>query len=270
MKTICIDSGHIPGMNQCPCVPAYSEGREMWVLGEMLGATLRNLFDDCKVIYTRKNAYETLRDDGLDDCVERGINARGADFFVSLHSNASNNNNCNGCNFVYVIYPYDGINGSEAIAGNLAEAVETALYMNGVKLSPWQTATRQGSRGEYYGVLRGARSVGVPLYFIIEHGFHTNRENAIALLNPQTLTDIATSEALVIGDILHLHKREYIPGDVNGNGKIDPQDYAMLKRFLLGTFDLSEEQIARGDADCDGHITPKDYAIIKRKYLGTL
>lgn len=267
MKTVCIDTGHVPGMNVSPCVPAYSEGREMALLGEMLGATLQEYYDDCKITYTRKNAYEVLRDDGIDDCVERGMNARGADLFISLHSNASNDNVCDGINYVTVFYPYDGMNESEKHAGTIAENVENALYMNGVDLSPWQTKTRRGSRGEWYGVMRGARSVGVPLYFICESGFHTNAKTAVALLNPETLTDIAVALTLSIGGILGLHTRDYVPGDVNGNGKIDPQDYAMLKRYLLGTYQLTDEQIKRADIDGDGHLTPKDYAMIKRKYL---
>lgn len=58
-------------------------------------------------------------------------------------------------------------------------------------------------------------------------------------------------------------------GDVNGNGKLDPQDYAMVKRFVLGTYELTPEQAERADVSGDGKITAKDYAMIKRMYLGT-
>jgi hypothetical protein len=58
-------------------------------------------------------------------------------------------------------------------------------------------------------------------------------------------------------------------GDVNGNGKLDAQDYAMVKRYVLGTFKLTEKQKERADVDGDGKVTSKDYAMIKRAYLGT-
>ena len=268
--TVCIDTGHVAGANRSPCVVAYSEGTQMWALGEMLGAALSELYADVVVKYTRTDINQNLRPDGGEDVVERGHAAAGSDLFVSLHSNASNNDKCDGINFVWVCYPYDAIDNTPEDAQKLAEAAETALYINRIPVQPWRVETRRGSRGDWYGVMRGAREVGVRKYFIIEHGFHTNADNALALLKTDVLTDIAIAEALAIGDILHLTKREYIPGDVNGNGKIDPQDYAMLKRFLLGTYDLTVEQKIRADISGDGHLTSKDYAMIKRKYLGTL
>lgn len=268
--TICIDSGHVAGANRSPCVPAYSEGTQMWALGEMLGAALSELYADVVVKYTRTDINQNLRPDGGEDVVERGNAAAGSDLFVSLHSNASNNDKCDNINFVSVFYPYDAIDNTHEDAQKLAEAAETALCINKVPIQPCCVTTRRGSRGDWYGVMRGAREVGVRKYFIIEHGFHTNADNALALLKTDVLTDIAIAEALAIGDILHLTKREFVPGDVNGNGEIDPQDYAMLKRFLLGTYDLTVEQKIRADISGDGHLTSKDYAMIKRKYLGTL
>lgn len=268
--TICIDTGHNAYGNKSPCVPDYIEGVQMWTLGEMLGAALSELYADVVVKYTRTDINQNLRPDGGEDVVERGHAAAGSDLFVSLHSNASSNTTCNGINYVVVYYPYDAIDNTTEDAQKLAEAAETALYINKVPVQPWRVETRRGSRGDWYGVMRGAREVGVRKYFIIEHGCHTNADNALALLKTDVLTDIAIAEALAIGDILHLTKREYVPGDVNGNGEIDPQDYAMLKRFLLGTYDLTVEQKIRADISGDGHLTSKDYAMIKRKYLGTL
>lgn len=264
MKKICIDTGHVPGANKSPCVPGYSEGTQMAALGEMLAALLVEYYDDAEVFFTREDITDDV------DVVKRGRAARGADLFISLHSNASNNTKCDNINFVYVLYPYDGINDSARIAGELADAAECALYGHGVNMSPWRIDTRQGANGDWYGVMRGARQVGVPLYFIIEHGFHTNEANALTLLEPAALADLALSETLAIGEVLMLHRREFIPGDVNGNGKIDPQDYAMLKRYLLGTYELTVAQKIRADISGDGHLTAKDYAMIKRKVLGTL
>lgn len=269
IKQVCIDAGHVPGANKSPCVPAYSEGTQMWALQNMLAGALEELFDDVDVFFTRERPDEKLTPSGQ-DVFQRGKRAKGADLFVSLHSNASNNVKCDGINFVTVFYPYDGRNNSAAAADTLADAAETAMYSHVKKLSHYQTLTRQGSYGDWYGVMRGAASVGVPLYFIVEHGFHTNADNAVALLDSATLADIAAAEALAIGEILGLHKREYKPGDVNGDGHIDARDYAMLKRYLLGTYELTAAELARADANGDGVVNAADYATIKRKVLGTL
>lgn len=58
-------------------------------------------------------------------------------------------------------------------------------------------------------------------------------------------------------------------GDVNGNGKLDAMDYAMVKRYVLGTYGLSNEQRKRADVNGDGKVDARDYAMIKRLYLGT-
>ena len=62
---------------------------------------------------------------------------------------------------------------------------------------------------------------------------------------------------------------EYIPGDVNGNGKIDAADYAMCKRAYLKTFALSAEQLMRADINKNGKVDASEYAMIKRHFLKT-
>lgn len=72
-----------------------------------------------------------------------------------------------------------------------------------------------------------------------------------------------------------LIKSEIIPqlksvkGDVNGNGKIDAQDYSLAKRHCLKTYTLSSDMIARGDLNGNGNIDASEYALIKRHCLGT-
>ncbi|MBR5745909.1 MAG: phosphodiester glycosidase family protein [Clostridia bacterium] len=61
----------------------------------------------------------------------------------------------------------------------------------------------------------------------------------------------------------------FVPGDVNGNGKIDTADYAMCKRAYLKTFTLSEEQLMRADINKNGKVDASEYAMIKRHYLKT-
>lgn len=62
---------------------------------------------------------------------------------------------------------------------------------------------------------------------------------------------------------------KFIKGDVNGNGKIDAQDYQLAKRSCLKTFELSDEMLARGDFNGNGRIDASEYVLIKRHVLGT-
>lgn len=59
-------------------------------------------------------------------------------------------------------------------------------------------------------------------------------------------------------------------GDVNGDGKVSASDYLMLKRYVLGSVDLSSSQLSRGDMDGDGDVDKIDYIRLKRTVLGTL
>ena len=77
------------------------------------------------------------------------------------------------------------------------------------------------------------------------------------------------NDYLTDAEIIYGYVFEYVPGDVNGNGKIDSQDYAMTKRAFLKTFTLSAEQLARADVNRNGNADSKDYAMIKRHFLRT-
>ena len=64
-------------------------------------------------------------------------------------------------------------------------------------------------------------------------------------------------------------KPGYVPGDVTGDGAVNALDYAMLKRSVLGTYELAEDRLAAADVNGDGAIDALDYAMVKRHVLGT-
>ncbi len=58
-------------------------------------------------------------------------------------------------------------------------------------------------------------------------------------------------------------------GDIDGDGSLHAKDYMKLKRHILGTYNLTEEEYARADVDQNGKVEAKDYMMLKRVILGT-
>ena len=59
-------------------------------------------------------------------------------------------------------------------------------------------------------------------------------------------------------------------GDVSGNGKIDTLDYLLVKRHVIGTLVLTDEQQKVADVSGNGKVDTLDYLMIKRHVIGTL
>ncbi len=253
MKTkIVVDAGHYGTKNVSPVVPDYCESKQMWKLQELLVSELKKYgFDP---IPTRKKQTQDL------EVTCRGKLASDAKLFVSLHSNAVPEGGSEKTDHVSVYAPYDGRNDSHRLAGRLAACVAELMCVKGY------VKTRKSAKGdwEYYGVLRGASSVGCPLYFILEHSFHTNKNSCLWLLDDNNLKKLAVAEAAVIADWFGMKK---VFGDVNGNGDLDSGDYFLLKRAILGTVELSEEETDAADVNGDGKINITDYTMIKRAFL---
>lgn len=188
-----LDPGHSGSRyNASPVYPGYYESNMTWTLAHKLKAAL--ISKGFEVGLTR---YDKDEDPDLTD---RGRRSAGYDLFLSLHSNAAS--------FEEADYPLmihmasddktdiDEI--SCEIAHMLGDAVAQAMECDE---SIYYTKTTDFDRDgngyvddEWYGVLFGAKSVGVP-GIIIEHGFHTNRRCAMWLSDDKNLTRLAEAEA---------------------------------------------------------------------------
>ena len=60
-----------------------------------------------------------------------------------------------------------------------------------------------------------------------------------------------------------------VQGDANGDGKVSSVDYAVIKRAVLGRYELSEAGLIAADVNFDGRVNAMDYMIVKRVVLGT-
>ncbi len=87
------------------------------------------------------------------------------------------------------------------------------------------------------------------------------REELLALLRCELVSSVE------FDNLPKIPEPRYEPGDVNLNGKLDVQDYMMLKRYLLGTFALTHEQKVAADFDRDWEVHAKDYMKLKRYLL---
>lgn len=191
MAKVMIDAGHYGSYNQSIVYPQYYESKQMWKLHLLLKKHLE--YFGFEVLQTRSNQGE---DFGV---TARGKLAKGCDLFLSLHSDACDSANVNRAT---VFYAYDDYNKASELAKQIAHAVGLCMGVSGT------TKTRQGNNGDYYGVMRGARSVGCPLYYIIEHSFHTCKASAEWLMCDKNLDKLAKAEAGVIAAYYGMKKEE--------------------------------------------------------------
>ena len=182
-KKILLDAGHYTNYNQSNVYKNYYEGNAMWILQGFLKKELEAY--GFTVGVTR-----TSRDKDL-AVTARGQMAKGYDLFVSLHSNACDTESVDR---VVIIKGYDQ---PDTLSAKLGQELTKVI---GVKQA-YQIMVRKNDAGkDYYGVLRGADSVGVKDRILIEHGFHTNTATAKWLCNEANLKKIAQTEAKVIAD----------------------------------------------------------------------
>jgi N-acetylmuramoyl-L-alanine amidase len=192
VSKICIDAGHY-GKYNSGVVKGYYEAVQMWRLQDLLVAELRKR--GVTVVVTRSNQAADL------SLISRGKKAKGCDLFLSLHSNAASTESVD-YPVAYVLRPNARTNIDEKAAQiglNLAKVVQGVMGTT----QGARTATRAASGDrdgngvrddEYYGVLEGARRVGVPAV-ILEHSFHTNRKACAWLMVDANLQDLAKAEA---------------------------------------------------------------------------
>ena len=81
-----------------------------------------------------------------------------------------------------------------------------------------------------------------------------------------TIRADAADDSLVYAE-LTVTITDRIPGDVDGDGKVTTKDSILIRRYLLGGWDVTINEDA-ADVDKDGKITVKDSILIRRYLLG--
>lgn len=191
-KRICLDAGHYGKYNRSPVVKEYYESEMNWKLHLLLKKYLEGY--GFEVITTRADQKEDLA------LYQRGATAKGCDLFISLHSNAAYSSSDpeakqkanEKVDRVDIYAPLSGK--CHDLAKQLADRIVSVMGTS----QGGNVKTRKSDSGaEYYGVLRGAASVGVP-GLLIEHSFHTNARAAKWLLDDANLDKLAKAEAEIL------------------------------------------------------------------------
>ncbi|EPR13428.1 glycoside hydrolase family 9 protein [Ruminiclostridium papyrosolvens] len=59
-------------------------------------------------------------------------------------------------------------------------------------------------------------------------------------------------------------------GDLDGSGTVDAIDFALMKKYLLGSLQLDSESCVRADVNKDNSVNAIDLALLKKYLLGTI
>ena len=195
---IVLDAGHGQFGNAYPLLENTYEGTQNFKLAGKLKACLEN--KGFTVLLTRN----AIKDDP--SLEERGKLAgdNHAILFLSLHSNAPGSASSPEA--------YHAVRGAETYY-SLADTTRNAVIaraLNDAVVDTMNTVDRgiktrsypDKPEIDYYGVLRNSAAYGCPTAFIIEHGFHTNPEDAAFLTDDGCLQRLAEAEAEVIDRML--------------------------------------------------------------------
>ena len=190
---ICLDPGHY-GKYNSGIIKGYYESEMNLKLAYKLKSELEKY--GAEVILTRT---------GTEDL---SLSARGklaaknkCDVFYSIHSNArSGDPEHRGVVVYYSIFQPE----HKELMEKLGRAAAAAMG------SVFQTArTRKGSGNwDYNTVIKSAVDGGVPMAFLLEHGYHTNKEDCEALMKDEVLSAIAEAEAGLLAKHFGLSKKE--------------------------------------------------------------
>lgn len=197
---IVLDAGHTDGANRCPMDAEYSEGTAMGKYRDMLAQELWK-YAGVEVVLAPRS----------DDLAERGETAKGADCFLSLHTNAAGNGkqwyNASGVT-IYGSNKYPSVHLATEIGVRVAAVMGNEF--RGIKYRDYQTGKTYNSPQvgmiDYYGVIRAAASVGCKNPLIVEHGFHTHEGDVDWLKSDDNLRKMAAAEAGAIADVFNLSK----------------------------------------------------------------
>lgn len=129
------------------------------------------------------------------------------------------------------------------------------------------------------GTSMAAPFVAAAAAILLEANPFLTGEDVCKKLNETVTKTSSLASYCVSGGILNLaaatnslysdYRGAYSLGDVDGDGKVTAEDYAMVNRYVLGTLSLSPKAFKAADVDGSGEVDAIDYLLIRRFVMGT-
>lgn len=238
VPVVCLDAGHYGQYNRSPVVKDYYESNMVWKLHNYLATELETY--GVKVKKTRTSQEKDM------ELTARGKASKGADLFISLHSNACGTESVDRPVGIYLLDDDCGAidEQSRQVAVLLAETVQRVMQTKGKAQTYSRKATKDRDRDgkkndDYYGVLFGAHQAGTA-GIILEHSFHTNTRAAKWLLIDANLQELAKAEAAAIAYWFDLDEEPDAETSTEAQDK--PQSVKKLYR-IRKTWDNAASQL---------------------------
>ena len=183
---ICLDPGHY-GKYNSGIIKGYYESEMNLKLAYKLKEKLEKY--GAEVFLTRTGTEDL-------SLYSRGQAAvkNDCDVFFSIHSNARSGDETHRGVVVYYSIFQPEHKGLMEELGRAAAGAMGSIFQCAI--------TRKGNNGnwDYNTVIKSAVDGGVPMAFLVEHGYHTNREDCAALMQDEVLEKIAEAEARILAE----------------------------------------------------------------------
>lgn len=194
MYKICIDPGHAAGSDK-KGVAGFSEQ----VHNLAMAMALRD-----KLVATGEILVTLTRSDETTDpsLTARGRMGKGADIFLSMHTNGFDGTARGVTVFYSVDIPSDSAPAHE-LAKRISEALDTPVRGAVTRPSTTNTSVPDPSpKEDYYTVMDVAQDNGAKHVFLSESGFHDNPLDWCAMHRPEGIDAIADAHAVVLCKLL--------------------------------------------------------------------
>lgn len=277
-KTFVLDAGHYGKYNQSPVVKDYYEAQVMWKLTNYQKQYLLE-YEGVKVVLTRTVQKKDL------DLISRGKMAKKGVVFISNHSNACGTESVNYALAIAMRdnsrVKYDDI--SQELAERLVNTIADVMGVKANFLMKAYEGDRDGNGlhdDEWYGVLQGAKMVGVPA-MILEHSFHTNKAAAKWLLKDANLKKLAKAEVKTLAAYYGLKKKattttskkpvspvdyaEKFDEHIKGAYKVIAKDGLHLRKGAAASKDSIRVMPYGSTVQCYGYYTGDWYLVVDEK-----
>lgn len=239
MPTIVLDPGHGQYGNQYPANKKFYEGTRMYILGDYLQAELKSY--GFAVITTRSK----LTDDPA--LSARGNRAKGADLFLSLHSNAIGPSGASEVRGVEIYYSMTDEAWNKPFAEGLGKVIAETMQ------TPFRFARSQGmptnNKRDYFQVVRSAAESGCKRAMLIEHGYHTNPTDTAFLVDSGRLKALAKAEAAYIAKAFGMVKPTPKPAEEIDMKPLLPYNHNDQKAIMITAGSYILESTAKSVLD---------------------